>query len=112
MTARRRNTRVFRYRERQLLVGTNADWSKVKRIRRDAHVRIAACDARGRLRGEPVGAEARILPNSERERVEQLSAQVPDRPFTVYPLYRLVTRLRGDGSRTNEGPVALEMTPK
>ena len=96
-----------------LLVETDADSYKVKRIRRDAHVRIAACDARGRLRGEPVDAEARILPNSERERVEQLLAGKYriDR-FTVYPLYRLVTRLRGGGSRTNEGPVALEITPK
>jgi PPOX class probable F420-dependent enzyme len=50
-----------------LLVETDADSYKVKRIRRDAHVRIAACDARGRLRCEPVDAEARILPNSERE---------------------------------------------
>ena len=50
--------------------------------------------------------------NSERERVEQLLARKYriDR-FTVYPLYRLVTRLRGL-SRTNEAPVALEITPK
>lgn len=96
-----------------LLVETDADSYKVKRIRRDAHVRIAACDARGRLRGEPVDAEARILPNSERERVEQLLARKYriDR-FTVYPLYSLVTRLRGGGSRTNEAPVALEITTR
>jgi PPOX class probable F420-dependent enzyme len=47
-----------------LLVETDADSYKVKRIRRDAHVRVAACDARGRLRGEPVDAEARILPKA------------------------------------------------
>jgi hypothetical protein len=60
-----------------------------------------------------VDAEARILPDSERERVEQLLARKYriDR-FTVYPLYRLVTRLRRGGSRTNEAPVALEITPK
>ena len=96
-----------------LLVETDADSYKVKRIRRDAHVRIAACDARGRLRGEPVDAETRILPNSERERVEQLLAHKYriDR-FTVYPLYSLVTRLRGGGSHTNEAPVALEITTR
>jgi len=96
-----------------LLIETDADSYKVKRIRRDPHVRIAACDARGRLRGEPVDAVAKILPNSERERVEQLLARKYriDR-FTVYPLYRLVRRLRGDGSRANEAPVALEITPK
>ena len=73
----------------------------------------SVCDARGRLRGEPIDAEAKILPNSERERVEQLLARKYriDR-FTVYPIYRLVTRLRRGGSRTNEAPVALEITPK
>ncbi len=95
-----------------LLVETDADSYKVKRIRRDPHVRIALCDARGRLRGEPVDAEAAILPASERERVEQLLAQKYriDR-YTVYPLYRLVTRLRR-GSHTHEPPVALAITPK
>jgi hypothetical protein len=52
-------------------------------------------------------------PESERERVEQLLARKYwiDR-FTVYPLYSLVTRLRGGGSRTNEAPVALEITTR
>src|SRR6476620_11819223 len=43
-----------------LLVETDADSYKVKRIRRDPHVRIAVCDARGRRRGEAVDAEAEI----------------------------------------------------
>jgi uncharacterized protein len=58
-----------------LLAETDADSYKVKRIRRDAHVRIAVCDARGRVSGEPVDADARILPEDERERVERLLAQ-------------------------------------
>ena len=45
-----------------LVVETDADSYKVKRIRRDPHVRIAVCDARGRLRGEAVDADARVLP--------------------------------------------------
>ena len=96
-----------------LVVETDADSFKVKRIRRDPHVRIAVCDARGRLRGEAVDAEARILPDSERERVERLLAQKYriDR-FTVLPLYRLVMRLRGRGSRTQESPVAIAISPK
>ena len=71
------------------------------------------CDARGRLRGEAVEAEARVLPDSERERVERLLAQKYriDR-FTVLPLYRLVMRLRGRGARTHEDPVAIAITPK
>jgi uncharacterized protein len=96
-----------------LAVETDADSYKVERIRRDPNVRIAVCDARGRLRGEAVDAEARILPDSERERVERLLAQKyrVDR-FTVLPLYRLVMRLRGHGSRTHESPVAIAITPK
>ena len=96
-----------------LVVETDADSYKVKRIRRDPHVRIAVCDARGRLRGEAVEAEARVLPDSERERVERLLAQKYriDR-FTVLPLYRLVMRLRGRGAGTHEDPVAIAITPK
>ena len=58
-----------RFRGKYLVAETDADSYKVKRIRRDPHVRIAVCDARGRLRGEAVEAEARVLPESERERV-------------------------------------------
>jgi uncharacterized protein len=96
-----------------LLVETEADSYKVKRIRRDSHVRVALCDARGRTHGEPVEADARILPEDERERVERLLARKyrVDR-YTVLPIYRLVMRLRGRGPRTHEPPVALEITPR
>lgn len=96
-----------------LLVETDADSYKVKRIRRNAHVRVAVCNARGDIRGEPVDAEARILPEDERERVERLLGRKYriDR-YTVYPLYRLVLWIRGRGSRTHELPVALEITPR
>jgi uncharacterized protein len=96
-----------------LLVETDADSYKVKRIRRDAHVLVAPCDARGRVRGEAVDADARILPEEERERVERLLTQKYriDR-YTIYPLYRLALRLRGRSSRTHEPPVALEITPR
>jgi uncharacterized protein len=96
-----------------LLVETDADSYKAKRIRRDPHVRIAVCDARGRPRGEAVDAEARILPDADRCRVERLLAHKYriDR-FTVLPIYRLVMRLRGRGSRTQEHPVAIAITPR
>jgi PPOX class probable F420-dependent enzyme len=96
-----------------LLAETDADSYKVKRIRRDAHVQIALCDARGRVSWEPVDADARILPEDERKRVERLLAQKYriDR-YTIYPLYRLVMRLRRRTSRTHEPPVALEITPR
>ena len=96
-----------------LLAETDADSYKVKRIRRDPHVRVALCDSRGRVRGESVEADARILPEDELERVEGLLAQKyrVDR-FTILPIYRLVMRLRGRSSHSHEPPVALEITPR
>jgi uncharacterized protein len=96
-----------------LLVETDADSYKAKRIRRDPHVRIALCDSRGRLRGETVDAEARILPVGERDRVERLLQRKYriDR-FTVLPIYRLVMRLRGGDTRAQKHPVALAITLK
>jgi uncharacterized protein len=96
-----------------LLVETDADAYKVKRIRRDPHVRVALCDARGRVHSEPVDADARILPDSERERVERLlSRKYRIDRYTVYPLYRLAMRLRGRRSRTHKPPVAIEIAPR
>ena len=96
-----------------LVVETDAGSYKVKRIRRDPHVQISLCDARGRVQGESVDADARILPEGERERVERLLAQKYriDR-YTILPVYRLVMRLRGRSSRSNGPPVALEITPR
>lgn len=96
-----------------LLVETDADSYKVRRIRRDPHVRIAPCTAAGRVRGEAVDADAEILPESERERAEGLLARKyrVDR-VVVLPIYRLVMRLRGRGSRTDEHPVVLAITPR
>jgi PPOX class probable F420-dependent enzyme len=96
-----------------LLVETDADSYKVKRIRRNPHVRIALCDARGRLRGPSVEGEAEILPESDRGRVERLVRQkYRIDQFTVYPLYRLAMWLRGHGSRTHEPPALLAITPE
>jgi uncharacterized protein len=46
---------------RRLLVWSGANTWKVKRIRREPHVRVAPCDARGRVRGEAVAGVARLL---------------------------------------------------
>jgi len=43
-----------------LVVYTNGESGKVKRIRNGARVRLAACDARGTLRGEWVEGSARV----------------------------------------------------
>ena len=56
-----------------LLVHSAATTWKVKRIRHDPHVRVAACTARGAIRGEPVEAVATIEPDTAR--VSALLAQ-------------------------------------
>ena len=45
----------------RLLVWSGATTWKVKRIRRDPRVRVAASDARGNIRGEQIDATARLL---------------------------------------------------
>ena len=47
--------------EGRLLVWTGADTWKVKRIRRDGHVRVAPCTGRGKLRGDAIEAHAEIV---------------------------------------------------
>ena len=47
-----------------LVVYTNATSGKVKRIRSRGRVRLAACDARGKLRGDWVDASARLRADS------------------------------------------------
>ena len=56
----------------RLLVQTDDDSYKMKRIRRNPSVMIAVCTAGGRLRGQPVAAVAEQLPDSELAHVEGL----------------------------------------
>jgi PPOX class probable F420-dependent enzyme len=46
-------------------VYSEADAGKVKRIRNNAHVRVAPCDIRGNLRGAWVDGQARIVEGDE-----------------------------------------------
>ena len=57
----------------RLLVITAADSWKVKRIRRDDHVRVAPCTATGKVRGEAVDGVARIA--TDTSLVEALEAR-------------------------------------
>jgi uncharacterized protein len=57
-----------------LLVETDGQSGKVKRIRRNPAVRVAVCTARGQLRAQPVTAHAELLPATETGRVEALLA--------------------------------------
>jgi PPOX class probable F420-dependent enzyme len=48
-------------RPERLLVATGASTWKVKRIKRDQHVRVAGCSARGKVHGEAVDGIARFV---------------------------------------------------
>jgi PPOX class probable F420-dependent enzyme len=52
-----------------------ANAGKVKRIRNNPRVRIAPCDIRGRLKGEWVDGEARILDQAGAEKAHRLLNQ-------------------------------------
>jgi uncharacterized protein len=94
-----------------LLVETDGDSYKVKRIRRNDSVQVALCNATGKLLGTPVAAHAAILPESEVPRVERLlHAKYRLDYVFILPVYRLVQRLRGKGLRY-ERPVVLSITP-
>lgn len=57
----------------KLLIHSAANSWKVKRIRRDKHVRLAACSAGGKVRGDAFDGEATIL--ADTARVEALEAR-------------------------------------
>jgi PPOX class probable F420-dependent enzyme len=94
----------------RVLVNTDPQSFKAKRIRHNPAVTIAPCSASGRLRGESMPAQAELLPAGELERVEQLIARKYrfDR-ILVLPIYRAVQRLRG--VRAGSAEVAIAITP-
>ena len=94
-----------------LLVETDGDSYKVKRIRRNENVTVALCNAMGRVSGDTVPARATILPAEEVPRVERLlhGKYRLDYIF-VLPIYLLVQRLRGRPLRY-ERPVIVSITP-
>jgi PPOX class probable F420-dependent enzyme len=94
-----------------LLVETDGNSYKVKRIRRNKNVAVASCNAMGRIDGEVVAAHAAILPAAELPRVERLLHRKYRLDYIfVLPVYLLVQRLRGRPLRYEE-PVILEITP-
>ncbi|HUJ41722.1 MAG TPA: PPOX class F420-dependent oxidoreductase [Candidatus Acidoferrales bacterium] len=62
----------FAVRDGIFYVYSEAAAGKVKRIRANPRVRLAPCDARGRLRGEWVEATARLLEADEALRADAL----------------------------------------
>jgi len=94
----------------RLLVMTALGSGKVRRIRGNPFVSIAACSARGRLRGEPMTARAEILPSTKEEHVKRLIA----RKYRFDLLFiRPIRALQGlfHPERRHEAVAVLAITP-
>ena len=82
--------------DRALVITEKNAW-KVKRIRNTPRVTLAVCDMKGRVKGEPVEAVARVLDDSETEGVYRAINQrygIVGRVFTFF------SKLRGGAQRT------------
>lgn len=83
----------------RLVVITEENSWKVKRIRNTPRVTLAVCDIRGNPKSEPVDATAAILDKSETESVYQAIGR---RYGIVGKVFNLFSKLRG-GSEKNVG---------
>jgi len=95
----------------RILVETDAESGKVKRMRGNPAVSVAACTASGRLRGAPMDARVEILGPEALEPERRLMGRKyrVDR-ILVLPIYRAVQKLRGKAG-VGGHPVVLSITP-
>jgi len=94
----------------KILVITDADSHKARRIHRNPAVTVAQCTASGRLRSSPVPARAHILPYHQAPRARQLMARKYrlDR-IVILPVYRAVQTIR-HGRRHQTESIVLVIT--
>ena len=76
----------------RLLVHTEEDSWKVKRIRNTPRVTVAVCDMRGRPKGEPVEAVAKVLDKAEAADVQRA---ITKRYGPIGRLFDVYLKLRG-----------------
>jgi PPOX class probable F420-dependent enzyme len=81
----------------RLLVITEKDAWKVKRIRNTSRVTLAPCDMKGNVKGEAVEAVATILDPSQTEKVYQA---IGKRYGIVGKVFNIFSKLRGGAKRT------------
>ena len=91
----------------RLLVHSAVDTWKVKRIRRDGHVRVAACGATGKVRGEAFDGDATILANTSV--VEALEARKYGLIYRLIGLFRAISR--GLKRQPTPESVTIEIVP-
>ena len=89
----------------RLVVITEADSWKVKRIRNTPRVTLAACDLRGNPKSEPVDATATVLDKSETETVYRA---IGKRYGIVGKVFNLFSKYVRGGAQKNIG---LELKP-
>jgi len=81
----------------RLLVITEKDAWKVKRIRNTSRVTLAPCDMKGNVKGDTVEAVATVLPESETENVYRA---IGKRYGIVGKVFNTFSKLRGGSKRT------------
>jgi PPOX class probable F420-dependent enzyme len=94
---------------------TDSESYKVKRLRNNPSVSIAACDSRGKLRSEAIPAEAEELPATERKRIERmLLRKYPVGLAVEVAFLRPVHALAGalGRGRKRGSPLFFAITPK
>ena len=92
----------------RLLVQTDAASGKVKRIKRDPHITIAPCSARGKPRSEPVPAVAELLPDDELPQIVELIEEKYRRDLVfIKPIRTLQEKLHIGKKRTREVAIAI-----
>jgi hypothetical protein len=92
----------------RLLVATGADTWKVRRIKRNAHVRVAGCSAGGKVHGETLDAKARLVDEGDLVRRLQYEKYGLQKRI-IEGTYRLYLRLTG---KERAPEVFLEITPR
>jgi hypothetical protein len=88
----------------ELLVWTVTGSGKVKRLRRDGTVTIAACDVRGKPTGTAIDGQARLLDAQGSQRTRDLIAR-------RYGLFGRLTMLGSRLRRGPEGTIGIAITP-
>ena len=91
-----------------LLVISEAGSWKVKRIRRDGHVRIRSCSPRGAPRGDGVDADATL--DSDTATVEKLLEQKYGWMYRAYMRFSALTRQLGRQAAPTG--VTIRITPR
>jgi uncharacterized protein len=94
----------------RLLVETDADSYKVKRILREPKVTVGLCSARGHMRELPVRARAELIPDDEIPRVEKRMARKYRVDMMFIKPFRLIQRVLHLG-RPRGKSVIVAITP-